>query len=192
MQIARRRAAAESLHQAEFRCADACSTGLPEESFDAVICVFGVFFAPDIAAFVREMARLTRPGGAVAVTTWGPGVFEPGNSIWWDTVRSWRPELYKAYNPWDSLTTPTALTGLLAAADLSDVAVDPVPGSHPLSRPEDFWGVVLGSGYRATVEALPPADQDAVRAQVVGSLREQAVDSIRTDVLFAVGHRPTS
>ncbi len=57
LQIARHRAAAEGLHHVEFRCADATSTGLPEASFDAVVCVFGVFFAADMLAFVREMTR---------------------------------------------------------------------------------------------------------------------------------------
>ncbi len=38
LQIARHRAAAEGLHHIEFRCADATSTGLPEGTFDAVVC----------------------------------------------------------------------------------------------------------------------------------------------------------
>ena len=191
LQIARRRAAAEGLHQVEFRCADATGTGLPDATFDAVVCVFGVFFAADMPAFVREMARLARPGGTVAVTTWGPGLFEPANTLFWDAIRAQRPELYKAYNPWDSVTTPAAVAGLLAAADLADVTVESAAGSHPLSHPEDFWDVVLGSGYRATVDALPPTGRDAVRALVVEALRARSVDSIRTDVLFGVGRRPT-
>jgi ubiquinone/menaquinone biosynthesis C-methylase UbiE len=74
LEIARRRAAAEGLTQVEFRWADAGRTGLPDASFDVVVCVFGVFFVADMPAFVTEMARLTRSGGAVAVTTWGPGL----------------------------------------------------------------------------------------------------------------------
>jgi SAM-dependent methyltransferase len=191
LQIARHRASAEGLHHAEFRCADATGTGLPDASFDVVVCVFGVFFAADMPAFVREMARLARPGGTVAVTTWGPGLFEPANSIFWEAVRAQRPKLYKAYNPWDSVTTPAAVNDLLAGADLTDISVEPAAESHPLPRPEDFWDVVLGSGYRATVDALPPAGQDAVRAVVVEALRGERVDNIRTDVLFGVGRRPT-
>jgi ubiquinone/menaquinone biosynthesis C-methylase UbiE len=190
LQIARRRAAAEGLDNVEFRCADATGTGLPDASFDAVVCVFGVFFAADMPAFVREMTRLTRPGGTVAITTWGSGVFEPANSLFWDAIRAQQPDLYKAYNPWDSVTTPAAVAELLAAAELADLTVEPAAGSHPLPRPEDFWDVVLGSGYRATVDALPPAGRGAVRARVVEALRARAVDSIRTDVLYGAGRRP--
>jgi ubiquinone/menaquinone biosynthesis C-methylase UbiE len=31
------------------------------ESFDAVLCVFGIFFIPDMAAALREVWRLVRP-----------------------------------------------------------------------------------------------------------------------------------
>jgi ubiquinone/menaquinone biosynthesis C-methylase UbiE len=190
LQIARRRAAAQELHHAEFRCADATGTGLPDASFDAVVCVFGVFFVADMPAFVSEMARLTWPGGTVAVTTWGPGLFQPANTIFWDAVRAQRPELHKAYQPWDAVTTPAAVAELLAAADLTDISVEPSADRHPLSRPEDFWDVVLGSGYRATVDALPPTCQDDLRALVIEALRAQRVDGIRTDVLFGVGRHP--
>ena len=65
---------------------DATCTGLPDGAFDAVVCVFGVFFAPDMAAFVQEMWRLVRPGGVLAITTWGPGLFEPASSHSWRCV----------------------------------------------------------------------------------------------------------
>lgn len=73
LELARTRAAGEGLANVEFRQGDATSTGLPGGSFDAVVCVFGVFFVADMAAFVAEMWRLVRPGGVLAVTTWGPG-----------------------------------------------------------------------------------------------------------------------
>ncbi len=69
LRAARSRAAAAALRNVEFRRADARSTGLPSESFDAVICVFGVFFASDMPSFVAEMWRHVRPGGALAITT---------------------------------------------------------------------------------------------------------------------------
>ena len=40
--------------------------------------LFGVFFAADMAGFTAEMWRLVRPGGVLAITTWGPDLFEPG------------------------------------------------------------------------------------------------------------------
>jgi len=71
LELARARADRESLGHLTFRRGDATHTGLPSGGFGAVVCVFGVFFAPDMAAFVAEMWRLVRPGGVLAVTTWG-------------------------------------------------------------------------------------------------------------------------
>ena len=68
LELARARAADEGLTNIEFRDGDATRTGLPDGGFDAVVCVFGVFFAPDMAAFVKEMWRLVRPGGMLAIT----------------------------------------------------------------------------------------------------------------------------
>lgn len=70
--LAREKAAREGLENVEFVHRDATATGLVSEGANVVVCVFGVFFAPDMAAFVAEMWRLVTPGGRLAVTTWGP------------------------------------------------------------------------------------------------------------------------
>src|SRR5688572_1508842 len=87
LDAARARAEREGLRNVEFRLADARFTRLLDDSFDAVVCVFGVFFVPDMAAFVAEMWRLVRPGGSLAVTTWGPGLFEPANGVFWEAIQ---------------------------------------------------------------------------------------------------------
>lgn len=70
-------------------------------------------------AFVAEMWRLVRPGGVLAITTWGPGLFEPANGRFWDAVGEVAPSLYKGFNPWDEITTPAALSELFASAGVA-------------------------------------------------------------------------
>ena len=190
LELARSRAAEEGLANIEFRPGDATRTGLPDGGFEAVVCVFGVFFAPDMAAFVREMWRLTGPRGVLAVTTWGPGLFEPANSLFWRCVREVEPALFKAFNPWDEITTPAALAGLLAGAGVAGPAATSVRGQHPLSHPEQFWDIVLGSGYRATVDALSPEQRDRVRESLLAELRAREIVWLRTDVVFGTAARP--
>ncbi|MEM6730412.1 MAG: class I SAM-dependent methyltransferase, partial [Myxococcota bacterium] len=49
---------------------EAANTNLSEDSFDVVVANFSVIFAPNAAEAVREMIRITRPGGRVVLTTW--------------------------------------------------------------------------------------------------------------------------
>jgi ubiquinone/menaquinone biosynthesis C-methylase UbiE len=189
LELARVRAAGEGLANVEFRQADATCTGLADGSFDAVVCVFGVFFAADMAAFVAEMWRLVRPGGVLAVTTWGPGQFEPANSIFWECVGAVEPSLFKAFNPWDEITSPAALEESFSRAGAGPASVQATPGSHSLDHPDKFWDVVLGSGYRATVDALSPEQYTTVHSCLLGQLRSRGVTTLRTDVIFGTAQR---
>src|SRR5213594_958623 len=56
--------------------------GFPDRHFDAVVCVVGIFFVPDMETQVAELWRMVRPGGELAMTTWGPGLFCAGLRVW--------------------------------------------------------------------------------------------------------------
>jgi ubiquinone/menaquinone biosynthesis C-methylase UbiE len=190
LELARARAAREGLASVEFRQGDATRTGLPDGSFDAVVCVFGVFFAPDMAEFAAEMWRQVRPGGVLAITTWGPGLFEPANSHFWECVREIEPSLFKAFSPWDEITTPRARASLFSRAGVARPAVVAAPGEHHLDRPDSFWDIVLGSGYRATVDALSQKQRDRLHERLLSELRSRDVTALRTDVVFGTARRP--
>jgi SAM-dependent methyltransferase len=74
---ARERAAAESL-VVEFVTADAEELPFASASFDAVISVFGVMFAPDHERAAGELLRMCRPGGTIALASWTPTGFIGG------------------------------------------------------------------------------------------------------------------
>ncbi|MDT8759926.1 class I SAM-dependent methyltransferase [Sphingomonas psychrotolerans] len=64
------RVAAHGLSNLEARAMDGQALDLPDQSFDAVFSVFGVMMFPDWRQGLREMARVTRPGGHGVVATW--------------------------------------------------------------------------------------------------------------------------
>jgi hypothetical protein len=135
------------------------------------------------------MWRLIRPGGQLAVTTWGPGLFEPANSVFWECVRAVEPSLFKAFNPWDEITTSAALKDLFSRGGVENPAAVAVTAQHPMDHPDRFWDIVLGSGYRATIDALSREQRDVVRERVVGELRSRSVTTLRTDVVFGTARR---
>lgn len=54
----------------EWRQADAMQLPFPDESFDVVVCQFGVMFFPEKARAFAEARRVLRPGGAFVFNVW--------------------------------------------------------------------------------------------------------------------------
>ena len=189
LDMARAKAVREGLAHTEFRQGDATRTGLADGSFDAVVCVFGVFFAPVMAAFVAEMWRLVRPGGVLAITTWGQGLWEPASTGFWESVRAVEPSLFKAFHPWDEITTPQALTDLFARGGVADPQAVATPGQQHLDSPDKFWDIVLGTGYRATINALSQEQRTQVHQRLLSELRSRNLTNVRTDVVFGTASR---
>lgn len=61
--LARDNAGRAGLSQVEARVADGEDLGVPEATFDAVVCRLGLMFFPDPLRGLREMHRALRPGG---------------------------------------------------------------------------------------------------------------------------------
>jgi ubiquinone/menaquinone biosynthesis C-methylase UbiE len=151
LEIAQRKANLRGLQNVEFRVGDMLNLGLAASRFDAAVCVFGIFFVPDMAAAIQELWKVVLPGGQLAITTLGPHFFEPGNTACWDAVRDVAPDLHKSFNPWDRICDPSSLRKLLAQAGIEQAEVVAEAGEHPIASPEAWWSAVLGSGYRGTL-----------------------------------------
>jgi ubiquinone/menaquinone biosynthesis C-methylase UbiE len=68
-----KRAAELGLKRLRFQHGDACNlTGVPADSFDLVLTVFGAMFAPKPMDVAREMVRVTKPGGRIVMGNWIP------------------------------------------------------------------------------------------------------------------------
>ena len=57
---------------ARFLHGEGARVPVPDDTFDAVVAVFSIIFAPDPNACVEEMLRVTRPGGRLVITSWRP------------------------------------------------------------------------------------------------------------------------
>jgi SAM-dependent methyltransferase len=69
LETARATAAAEGL-PIEYRLGDAENLPFADGAFDAVVSTCGVMFATRQEAAAAELARVCRPGGRIALTTW--------------------------------------------------------------------------------------------------------------------------
>lgn len=64
------RVRAHGLPNIEARQMDGQALDLPDAAFDAAVSVFGVMLFSDWRTGLREMARVTRPGGSAAIAVW--------------------------------------------------------------------------------------------------------------------------
>jgi len=70
----KRRAQEAGLSRLQFLEGDACRLeGIPSNSFDLTLSMFGAMFAPRPFDVAREMVRVTRPGGRIVMGNWIPG-----------------------------------------------------------------------------------------------------------------------
>jgi ubiquinone/menaquinone biosynthesis C-methylase UbiE len=185
--LGRAKATAERLSNLEFRVGDMTQLELDDASFDAVIIVFGIFFVADMEAQVRALLRLVRPGGVLAVTTWGPRFFEPLYAVWRESLGTHRPDLMSDFNPWDRITTTDAVRALLQVDGAIDVEVTLEESLQPLERAEDWWTIVLGSGLRWSVDQMAEETARVVRDENIARARHVA--AIETNVIYGVTRR---
>lgn len=74
--LARGRNRAEAEHlSVEFLEGDAEQLPFPDATFDAVVSIYGVMFAPNHRRAASELARVCRPGGRIALACWTPDGF---------------------------------------------------------------------------------------------------------------------
>lgn len=187
---ARAKAAYLGLRNVEFIAADMEQLGYADGAFDAVVSVFSIFFVPDIVRQTAELWRMVRPGGQLAITTWGPRMFEPGTSAWWNAVRQHAPDLHSTFAPWERVTTPEALAQLFADANIPPPTIVAEAGEQSLRSVEDWWLIVLGSGFRWTVDQMQSATAERVRSDNLRALHERGVISVETNVIHAIATKP--
>jgi ubiquinone/menaquinone biosynthesis C-methylase UbiE len=187
--LARDKAERSGLRNVEFRHGDMEALGYPDGMFDAVISVFSIFFVPDMTKQVAELWRMVRPGGQLAITTWGPRMLEPGNAAWWSAVKTHAPDLHSTYAPWERITTVDAVRRLLtdAGVPVSDVVSE--AGQQMLRTVDDWWSIVLGSGFRWTVDQMDQEAARRVREDNLEQLRNGGVVAVETNVIYAVARK---
>ena len=191
LKLGRAKAQAAGLQHIEFHRGDMTDLDFPDAQVDALVCVFGIFFVPDMEAQVAELWRLVRPGEQQAITTWGARFWSQGYESWLEAVRRVRPDLYTAFNPWDRITTPEAVRQLLLDGAVQNVEVAAEDGYQTLRRPEDFWTMALGSGLRWTIDRLGPELAREVKHEVLDRLGATAVDRVETNVIYAITRKPS-
>jgi ubiquinone/menaquinone biosynthesis C-methylase UbiE len=177
------RAAAEG-HDAEGRVMDCHALELADDTYDITGSQFGVMLVPDQPQALREMVRVTRPGGRVLLVAYGdPGEFEALH-FFISAVQAVVPEFEGP--PEDEpmlefqVADPDVLRQRLTDAGLTAVTVDTNHQERITVRTgQQLWDWCLGGN---PIPGMLVADlTDAQRADIIqvldGMVRERSGDN---------------
>jgi ubiquinone/menaquinone biosynthesis C-methylase UbiE len=190
LESARTKATQRRLGNIEFELGDMVSLRFPVASFDAVVCVFGIFFVPDMARAVSELWSRIRPGGKLAVTTWGPNFCAPANDAFWCSIKNVRPDLYKGFNPWDRIDNPATLRKILDEGGVASSKIVTENRLHPINSADDWWAIILGSGYRGTIEQLTLTERQKIKEANFAFIHDENISAVETNALYALATKP--
>jgi ubiquinone/menaquinone biosynthesis C-methylase UbiE len=161
-----------------FRQCTADSLPFESASFDAVVCRLGVMFFPDPLAGFREMLRVTKREGAIALAVWGKSELNPFSYLITDVVARYSdtatptdPNAPGAFR----FAEPGSLARILAEAGAVDIKerVLKFNIAAPLSL-EQFWELrsETSGTLREKLATLPPPQSDLLAQEAQNAVRE--------------------
>jgi SAM-dependent methyltransferase len=190
----RERAAAAGLDNVEFIESDAAGLDFPADSFDAALSRWGIIFEPDGEAAAARIRTFLKPGGRLAISSWGPPDRVPMLGIPMLTAmqRLQVPPPPPGTPGPLSRPTPAALGGLLESAGFSDVEVEEADVSFEWQSPEEFTTFIkeIAPPIKSMLEPHPKDVQEATWAAITDAVRESAGSGqvrLSNQALLAVG-----
>ncbi len=160
------------LERADLRTGDAMALPYADASCDAATMALVIFFVPDPAKGVAEMARVVRPGGSVSAYAWdmlgGGFPLQPMRQAMTDIGRT--PPL----PPRPEASRIEALRELWRGAGLVEVATREIVVSRSFPDFEDYFATNLLSASMIQAAAAMTADElaklkERVRANLPGN-----------------------
>jgi ubiquinone/menaquinone biosynthesis C-methylase UbiE len=178
----------ERLDNADGRVMDCHALDLPDDSFDVTGSQFGVMLVPDQARALREMVRVTRPGGRVLVIAYGTPAQLEFIQLFSGALTAVAPEfpgLPDDPPPLEfQVSDPEVLRRRLADAGLQSVRVERTAERPAFDSGQGMWDWVLyGNPIPGTMIAdlkLTEEQQARLRQILDGMLRERAGRDGRT------------
>jgi SAM-dependent methyltransferase len=145
---------------AKFQKADAMALPFPNATFDIAVMPLVIFFVPDPARGVAEMARVVAPGGQVTAYAWDmPGGGFPYAALH-DEMRSLGHAPPQA--PSQDASRIDVMQDLWRAAGLADVQTRAITVRRTFANFEDYWTTIQGGPSVGKGLAKMPADTVAL------------------------------
>ena len=186
-----RLAQAGGLTNVELRKMDAEHLEFPNHVFDVVTCGFALHLFPDTSAALREMYRVCKPGGYVAMTLFDktPPPFDPGMSVAMQQAMAYGTVLHL---PPQVAYAPQEVEGLLSQSGFHSIKTQSETNDIIYASLEDWWGFAQTLPTRGTFLAMSEETRaqfkDEYLAKLGAMLREDGLH-ISLGVIYTLANR---
>lgn len=160
----------ERLTNVELHKVDAEHLEFPDQSFDAVTCAFALFFFPDIEAALREMYRVCRPGGCIAITYFNktPPPFSPGFPMLIQQLMAYGVGMQM---PQPLAHTPQDVEALLGRSGFRSIETYNEINDIIYKSGEDWWSFLLTLAARASIMGMNEEMRARFKEEYLAKLR---------------------
>lgn len=190
---------ARGLANVKAQVMDAEDLRFPAETFDHVLCGFCLFFFPQRERALAEMRRVLRPGGRLAISTWGK----------FDAQWEWFDELLDSYlqdpespskeddEKLAETETPAGMLAVLGEAGFADAQVVSESAWFTYGTHDEWWATLWSHGVRIDLERIEARLGSRGLAEFKAETRQRMGASMRSggirqemSVLYTLGARP--
>lgn len=199
VEAARREAQHRRLQNAKFVVTQADVLPADAGAFDAVVSRFGVMFFPDPIGAVREMLRVLKAGGKIALAVWYFSERNPFHYVLSRVVERYVESPPLAADAPDAFryAEPGKLSAILSEAGAANVSERVFQFSIRASVSlEEFWTLrtEMSERLRSKLAKLSPGQMAEVKRETIEALRaysDGGAVSMPAEVLIVTGAKPS-
>lgn len=167
-----------------------------DNTFDAISCRFGFMFFPDMLLAAKEMVRVLKPGGRIAVAVWN----EPEKNFWATSIQGIVNKNMKVTPPPNGApglfrcAQKGMIPSLFEQAGLKNITENEVPGKLIPGNRKNYWNFMTEIAA-PVVAALSNADCEMkvkIRSEVYDSIKQKYPDgalAIESSALVIYGEK---
>lgn len=182
----------------EFQQGDAQNLPYPSNSFDAVICGYGIMHLPEPARALAEMYRVARSDGRVALSVWERPTQNNGFGLLLGAIETHgRLDVSLPHGPdFFQFGDPDSMRAALVQSGFKDVEATTVSQAWRFEHPTDLIDAILQGGVRvrALINAQEQSAFSAIKAAVEDGMsclfRDGGGYSVPMPALVGSGRKP--
>ena len=185
VEIANEHAKHQGISNYKSQACDASNMPFENNYFDHIVCRFGIMFFPDMESSIREMARVMKPGGRLAIAVWAGPELNPFITLMAMTVME---KLKLSKPPADApgifrCAQPGLTNQLIIHAGLDNTSESNISGEAIFDSTNQYWDV-FSDVAGPIMQALDSAPQDVVE-DVKETVISKAKNFVRDGKMYA-------